>query len=119
MPESEAYRAAVTIGDRRRRRERLAVLFIALVVIAGQAVSIVLAQKQRDDLHAASVKQERQIGLLVAAKTAHNEALVVASQEGIRCVLTIPPNPTRGYRRTQRLINRCFHTFDELNRQHP
>lgn len=53
-------------------------------------------------------------GLTVSEKADRNLALSVASAEGIRCVLTIAPDPERSFAQTQALIDNCFREFDRL-----
>lgn len=44
----------------------------------------------------------------------HNARISLASANGIRCILTLEPDPDREYVETQKLIDACFKEFDSL-----
>jgi hypothetical protein len=50
----------------------------------------------------------------LADRVDRNAAVTATSQEALRCVLTIRPDPDRQYHETQDLINKCYAEYDQL-----
>lgn len=124
--ESPIYQAAVEIGTRANRQQTLVAIWAVCVVgvmILLMGGAILYYQFQ---LHEENKQQQSQIAKLLSTKantavgvSARNQAILLASTQGIRCILSINPNIKRTFPQEQKLIGHCFATFDLLNKEQP
>lgn len=53
----------------------------------------------------------------LAARVDLNAQITVAAENGLRCLLTLRPDPDRKYKETQKLVDKCYKEYDKLVRE--